>query len=308
MKIMFKGPKTNFALTVTMATLLVSCSSQFKRPESFQEKMSRFKSRNLGRNIVPKTAVDTSALAYKASRGPASVQGKKVKKAPLPYNNKKLYFLTLLDQYESLKSFSKSETAPTLEICPKFHSTLVYHKEEYQGFHYSKRVWTPNQYDSSKVEEQGYLASHPELLLPVNLDSDVPTVGDMIKKGNMSKEETDAILYAALDTHLKKTYSEIQELCEYGNSNNYYNYENLMTFVKGDHKLSKNAESAQTLLQTTIFSNISLKKSIFKNSKKAQSRGIASVQGNQDQVFEQEIVQRLGVNWSIEYFDQLMGQ
>ena len=127
-----------------------------------------------------------------------------------------------------MKTFTKNSSMPEIIICPKFHSVLVRHGENYPSNKYNAKNWTPDNYESTKFTDEKYLASHPELNLPVSKGNVEPTVVDLLKKSTNSKENLD-IIYKAFDVHLTKTYSELQELCEYGNSNNYYTYENLNT-------------------------------------------------------------------------------
>ncbi|MBT7609334.1 MAG: hypothetical protein HN576_06235 [Bacteriovoracaceae bacterium] len=298
MKIYQVSVSFNFISLVTLASLLSSCSSGF-RPESIEDKMVRFERQSIGDNVVPNSYVNNDLLVDAPSRAPASIGTKKSKKDMLPYNNKKLYFLTLLDQYKYMKTFSKNESIPDLIICPKFHSLLVRYSEDHPVNDYQAKKWTPIDYDKSKLSDEKYLASHPELSLPVSKGSSTPTVVDLIQ-GASDNNENVHIVHTAFELHLSKTYSELKELCEYGNSNNYYTFENLNTLVNKD-VFNKNAKSLNTLLRTTIFSNIALKVSLDKNSNNTASRGIASVQSHAREL-EEEVIARLGVEWSNDYF------
>lgn len=290
----------SFISLITVASITSSCSSGF-RPESIDDKMNRYQAKDIGQNIVPDSFVNHDLLIENISRGPASVSSQK-KKNNLPYNNKKLYFLTLLDQYNYLKTFSKSEKNPTLEICPKFHSLLIRHGEEHSVNNYNKKNWTVTSYDQTKFSDEKYLATHPELTLPVSKGNTRPAVVDLLKQA-ATEQEGQKIVYGAFDLHLSKTYSEIKELCEYGNSNNYYTFENLNTLVK-KNAFTKNSKNLNTLLRTTLFSNMALKSSLNKNSTKTPSRGIASENPSFIKL-ESEVVERLGVHWSNDYFKSL---
>jgi hypothetical protein len=300
MKLTTTSTKNGFISLLTVAAIVSSCSGF--RPESIEDKMNRFKAQNNGDNIVPNSFVNNDLLIDAPTRGPASISSKNETKTSIPYNNKKLYFLTLLDQYKYMKTYSKSENTPELIICPKFHSLLVLHSENYPTNSYSNKAWTPEKYDKVKFTDDKYLASHPELSLPVSKGSIFPTVLDLIKKSN-SQIEANKIVYTAFNLHLSKTYSELKELCEYGNSNNYYTFENLNTLVNRD-VFKKNSKNLNILLRTTIFSNIALKATIEKYSAKTPSRGIASVDPDSSQL-EDEIINRLGVEWSNDYFKAL---
>ncbi len=305
-----------FPLTL-IAFIASSCSSGFKRPESIEDKMNRFQSRKAGVNLVPKAAINESLLLkrrFSGKRGPASSSIRAKEKESLPYNNKKLYFLTLLDQYQHLKSYSKKELNPSLKICPKFHSVLLYHNEQFSKNKLKQTRWPAKTYDYKRFDDNNYLAAHPELSLPITKNSTGPTVVDVLKKkkGSSVKEYHQKTIQQAFGLHLSKTFSELQELCEYGGSSNYYIYENIMTHAKKSRSLGKNSKNLTTLLKTTIFSNIALKKSLTpdmhspkKLKAKHQGRKIASVQTMEKHGLEKEVINRLGAYWIEDYLNSL---
>ena len=116
-------------LTVISLLSLVSCASIYRRPESIQDKMSRYRSKEIRTNIVP----DYFAKDFSfRGRIPASAEDS------LKYTNKNLYFLSLYKQYEQFSelypSFKKN-----VKYCPRFHQEVINFKEKNQSTNLVKR-------------------------------------------------------------------------------------------------------------------------------------------------------------------------
>lgn len=249
-----KGLLMNFKNQVLMlagaATLLASCSS-YHRMESVDDKMTRYHSKREVANPVPKiAAADTT---FTASRGPASYD----LKPKTSYTNKQLYFMTLYSQYEELGKYSTAMT-PQIKSCPGNHAAWLNYKNKFQKASPVKKLTVMFDKDPSKWDKD-YTALYPELALPVSIDTATPTVADMIKGGE--KVDPKNVLGHALDIHLTKTYKELKQLCEYGMSDNYYAFENLISDVSKDKRFTASTDNMKLLLKTTLFTNMSLIKS-----------------------------------------------
>ena len=135
---------------------------------------------------------------------------------------------------------------------------------------------------------------YPELNLPVSKTDIYPKAWDMIvKKENIDKT---AVVQNALNIHIEKTYSELKELCEFGVSDNYYNFENLLTYTK-KKTLGPSTKSLNSLVKTTIFSNWILLDSIDK-SKDFEKKKVLNT-------YTSEVVNRLKVDWARNAIHQL---
>jgi hypothetical protein len=304
---------TTLAVVVT-SSVLNSCAG----PESYQQKMARYTPKTIEKNLVPDIKVSefnfkpVPAKPIEKQRAPSSApenpnlseEGKESNAT-----NKKLYFLTLFSQYETLKKYSANFIGPTITICPNFHTGLLRHNEKFanlvnanSGVPKSKKFT----YDSKKYADELYLSSRPELLLPLSKSEVTPKVIDVMRgsKDSMNDFAINELVHKALDIHLAKTYSEIRELCEYGATDNYYIYENLVTHIK-NNKFEANNKNMNTLLKTTIFSNIALINSITGHDEAPMpGRGIASIKNdNKKNIYATEIMGRLNVNWANQYFD-----
>ena len=87
--------------SIILMIFITSCASHYRRPESIQEKMARFKAREGGINKVPDYYSPIGSMLKSHGRSPASRKPKS--DLSLNYNNKKLYFLTLYGQYTTLQ-------------------------------------------------------------------------------------------------------------------------------------------------------------------------------------------------------------
>ncbi len=297
-------------MTVTLS-VLASCSS----PESYQTKMSRYTPKQFSTNQVPE--ITTSGFQFaktKSSRFPASsssatsVEATQSDEATL--SNKKLYFLTLFGQYESMNKYASDFDAPAVSICPHFHNSLLEHNDR-RPAGIASRVPAKStkkfSYDASKFNDAQYVAAHPELSLPLAKNEVTPKVIDIFRSEGAKINDTkmNELVHTALDIHLAKTYAEIRELCEFGVSDNYYIYENMITHIKNTN-FAPAESNMNTLLKTTVFSNIALVTALNKVQPQAM-RSIASVEVKKDPStpYSNEVMTRLNVEWAHEYYDHL---
>lgn len=297
-------------MTVTLS-VLASCSS----PESYQTKMSRYTPKQYGINQVPEITTNGFQFALKKnSRLPASsdkatsIETTQSDEATL--SNKKLYFLTLFGQYESMNKYASEFNAPAVSICPHFHNSLLEHNDR-RPAGIASRVPAKNTkkftYDVSKFNDAEYVSAHPELSLPLAKNEVTPKVIDIFRSegAKINDSKMNELVHTALDIHLSKTYSEIRELCEYGVSDNYYIYENMITHIKNTN-FAPAENNMNTLLKTTVFSNIALVTALNKVQPQAM-RSIASVEVKKDPStpYANEVMTRLNVEWAREYYDHL---
>lgn len=315
-----KKPQKITVLTNVLAkplTFLVALSAlaSCAGPESYQDKMARYTPKAVGKNQVPD--IKTAEFKFKAQAPSSTDKGRAPASAPenpgmneenkeANPTNKKLYFLTLYSEYESLKKYSQEFVGPAVSICPNFHTSLLRHNEKTatpmnSGMPKNKKF----SYESKNMSDDKYVASRPELLLPLSKDEVTPKVIDVIRSsGDLNEFAVNELVHKAIDIHLAKTYSEIRELCEYGVSDNYYIYENLITHIK-NNKFEADSKNMNTLLKTTVFSNIALMSSLETQEKApATGRSIASVSSDSKKsTYATEVMARLNVNWANQYFD-----
>ncbi|MCK5883492.1 MAG: hypothetical protein KAG61_07370 [Bacteriovoracaceae bacterium] len=283
--------KNQILLLLGTTTLFTSCAN-YHRMESVDDKMSRYHSKRDSTNSVPKVAA--SKTKFSARRGPASYN----MKPKTNYTNKQLYFMALYSQYDELGMFSKAK-APGIKSCPGNHTAWLNYKNKFKGKLPSKKLSVMFDKNHSTWGKD-YSALYPELSLPVSIDAPTPTVADMIKGSRGTNPEK--ILGHALDIHLSKTYMELKQLCNYGISDNYYAFENLISEVKREKRFTASTANMQLLLKTTLFTNMSLIKSF---EGKKRGRSIAS---HKDDILTQEVMLRLKAPWAKEYFKKMQGK
>lgn len=297
-------------MTLTLAMALSSCAG----PESYQSKMSRYTPKQYGVNQVPEIKSEGFQFSKQGTRNPASSEKstsiEQVTNDEATLSNKKLYFLTLFGQYESMKKFAAEFDAPAVNICPHFHGSLLEHKSRRPASfaaQITQKSTKKFSYDASKFNDPAYVSNHPELSLPLAKDDVTPKVIDIFRsqKAEMTEVKMNEMVHGALDIHLSKTYAEIRELCELGVSDNYYIYENLITHIKNS-SFAPIEKNMNTLLKTTVFSNIALVTALEKI-QITPMRTIASVQSKKDvsAPYSNELMTRLNVEWAREYYDHL---
>lgn len=295
---MKKNIPSIFFFSLSSILILNACSSG----ETYQDKMGRYTPRTFSKNIVPDIKVAHTTFNQKInSRSPASDNLAGKEDIDNSITNKKLYFLSLLDQYEMLKMYSDKTDAPKITICPNFHTGLINHYERY-GNNLNK--FSPKYYyNLTNMKDENYLSHHPELYLPLTKDSTNPRVVDILnQKSGLTNSDMGELIQEALNIHLEKTYFELSELCEYGSSDNYYIYENVSTHIKTS-SFSPNEENVKILLKTTVFSNMAILNSLEKQNGK-MGRSIASTAPNGN-IYTNDLFKKLNITWAQDYFKDL---
>ena len=285
-------------------TLLGACSGI----ESYDAKMSRYKSHEIESNKVPLFNVIEFS---KTQRSIASVEENKSMEEKAPdaqknmTTNKKLYFQSLYEQYADLSTYLPEKQNPKIDSCPQFHGNFLDYKNQKKEVHNAYNLVFS--YDKTYFTDPSYLAKHPELLLPVTEDDTLPRAVDiLVQKPKLTSSEQSEVVKDALALHLKRTYSELRELCEHGVSQNYYVFENLLTHSK-NNSIESNTDGVKILLKTTLFSNLALKTSLdqFKQASIPGGRFPASVQTENEYAKEKEVMKRLNVTWMTDYYQKM---
>ena len=305
-----------FILFATVSSLTLSSCANIENVES---KMSRYSPKTVGKNLVPE--IEIADVEFKHSKNqtrlPASTNpelmpktGSNVAPAELEgISNKKLYFMSLYGQYESMKLHASKYYAPEINICPHFHSGILEHKDKKIGNGSVQTNAINFNYDKDLLKEISYTREFPELYLPLSKDDVKPKVIDHLLAhfDKLTRDQVNEFVHQAIDIHLSKTYTEIRELCEYGVSDNYFIYENLITHIK-NNEFTAGKENLRILLKTTLFSNTVLINSLEKKSSGQNGRTIASLKTEQTPSklkkinYAQEIIKRLNVSWASDYF------
>ena len=273
--------------------ILLGCSSHYKKPESIESKMTRFQSKDLALNRLPQIEV---VNFRPTARGLASMPKENSGKS-LKYSNKKLYFLTLYRQHKEFAGYAQGyENLPEISICPSFHTTLVnYRNKKNISMKHLRRDYRPL-FNTKNLDASIY----PELSLST---PEGISVKEKIKRN--PNEDVSQIVLKGVVFHRKKIHQELQELCEYGYSKNYYAYENLITKQEKERVLTANTEGIKILLKTMPFVNKFLLDSLNSSSRKKINRNIASIQKKEDDPYYQALVQQFKTPWIKDYFQNI---
>ncbi len=232
-------------------------------------------------NPVPKYK-DISFLDYKkASRAPAAFQNKTT--ALVKSSNKTVYFLGLYDQFHKLKKLTGSNESQILS-CPRFHNVYLDYNETHNiSMKENKSFWDKTLIQRI-IKRNLQKISFPELSLPRSTN-EKKAISDI----SSLKEED---IKVALNNHIENTKKEITKICTTGISENYFIFENLITYLENNPGFKKNKKAFDTLMKTTVFSNILLIKSL--EEEKKNDRSIASGFN----YIEEEVLLRLNASWA----------
>lgn len=314
MRIISKSKARNFFYFSSLTALVVSfgCASNYQQPESFEEKMARFQARNLGVNTVNPVTVATIPFAEQAVRGPASlVEQEPATVSPLENrirrsSNRNLYFLGLYNQYLQFKSFIPQVAHQDISFCPAFHSSFItakkFERPTGQVYHYS-----PSSLLSAQTLQDSQVTSlYPELTLSMRKESSSPRVIDYLQgksqhwvNSHQFQQDYQNAVNQALQVQVAKIHYELEELCEYGQSDNYYVFENLVTHSSRTD-FNPNSENMQALLKTGPFANMAILSSL-----KAQATQVNQHQVIAGHYVDRELKKRVQASWAKNYFVNL---
>lgn len=258
--------KISSILALSTALIVLGCSSGNKIAN---------------KNPVPKY----NNLAYldfkKASRAPASFQNKTT--SLVKSSNKTVYFLGLYDQFHNLRKMTGNKEE-SLNSCPRFHNVFIdYNKTHRISLNEEEKSFWDKNFLRSIIERNLQNLSFPELSLTT------PTENKAISEIASLKEEDIA---SALANHISNTKNELTKICTTGNSENYFIFENLVTYLERNPGFKNNEKAFKTLMKTTLFSNMVLIKSLEEDKK--GNRTIASGYN----YIEEEVLLRLNASWT----------
>lgn len=296
--------------------LSFSCSHSYMGTESMGQRMERYQAQNEKEYLRPEITVlpvDYSKPTGPSARNRAPASNQKPtprKVGPFDsHSNRRIYFLTLLYQYSHFKKLLK-ENGPNIDFCPNFHSSMVDngpktspHLDEMEQM--SESEFLPPKYFSSLeklIKDKKDLALYPELELPITMEHLHPTVFDILVSQESNESNGKTVLTSALKLHIQKIYQELVELCEYGQGQNYFIFENLITHRNGHKSTTGSTESMKLLLKTGLFINMSLLQAI-----KTHSANLDRTPASLDSYaqLKEEVFERLQANWTQEYFQEL---
>lgn len=290
------------ALIICSLFVLSSCGSyqydgtygQDYHPESIESKIQRFEGKSQFTNKMPKLEIGETLFPTN-NRVPASLgskpRTKEQEKIVDRLSSSRIYFMAFYDQYKKLNSYV-GNTQPFINSCPYFHSDMV--KTKSYESRYPAKQWSKTYPPKQEVVDD--LKNYPEFYL--HLEN-----SNVWAKWNESNESPDSFVQAGLINYLAGSLQELQELCEFGNSNNSYLYRNLISHVKSHPSEQKSQKALGYLLKSPIVMNWALIESL---KEKSQGRTIASETKNYH--WDYEAIERLDAKWVGYYFEKFPKQ
>ena len=129
------------------------------------------------------------------------------------------------------------------------------------------------------------ITSHPVLSLPYKRTD----VYQYLSKTRSWAKSNDVVKTALVD-HQKKMKREIDLMCEHGESRDYYIYENMISYFKGDESFIYSYKSLPAVMKIPVVSNIFLLDSL------AQKNGELST-------YEDSLLTKMNIPWFKNYLD-----
>jgi hypothetical protein len=280
--------KFRFLLSTIGLLLLASCASRYQA-ETIKSKMERYQDEERWVNKPP--AIDVPELTKNKTTSQKNKTDKELKK----FSNKNIYFLALLGQYKKFNAFlNNSET--TIQSCPQFHSVLT--KEDLYS---SQERGVALETIALNAEDKDW-QRNPIYFLPLHEGTSV-RLGDVLNENTPEKNQQ--FLKTALQTHTKRTFHELRQLCENGTSDNFYVMTNFFTHVEKQSKsFTQTNDGLKALIKTSLFSNHALLTSLY-SKKKSSGRFPASTPSVEQTSYETEAMGRLQAFEAFGYIETL---
>ncbi|MFG1482161.1 hypothetical protein ABMA79_03625 [Halobacteriovorax sp. HFRX-2_2] len=233
----------NKLATLILLSSLMSCATGTHHTETIENKIAGFEDRS-DSEINPIPSYKIRAFKKK-SRGPASV-GEEPTKDISKLDNKKVYFLSLYEQY---LTFSQLYPSFKKEV-----KTCAYFHQEFISYNDKPRIW-----DYQLKEEIDDSIENIVWHLPYD-----------------GERATKSTLPLAMQEHMDRTHYELTKLCDNGFSDNYYVFENYITLAKSDKVAAGTSEGANSLVKTSLVFNKLLIDNLSTKKKVNVGRGLAS--------------------------------
>jgi hypothetical protein len=231
------------------------------------------------------------------------------------WSHRKLYFMTLYHQYRLLSGIV-TDRPQTFSICPQFHSTLLDYPPQTIGSLFEKNFFENYDQDLMKktFNRREWKALYPEMFLSLSKDFSNPTVFDYW--GQNPQTPIVHLLKKAFKIHLERTEEQLQELCQYGQDDKTYVFENFITYMKEHPEYKETDSSIKSLMHIPLFLNMSLLISLkghqnfsSKDQRMPSSKSVEETSirllPTYDHLF-QTVSERSQTFWAIPYFEELM--
>ena len=210
-------------------------------------------------------------------------------------SNKQVYFAALFEQFQKFHALSPL-AVPNINSCPRFHNiflTLQKRRPPHPPLAPNPpalQLLARKQHPPSQV-----LALLPETALPLAADRDAPTVYQAWQERPQLNPHQ--LLTRGLFLHTQKIRRELGQLCHLGHGQNYFIFENLVSYMQKHRGFKYSDQALLSLFKTSVFTNYALLNSL------GQHPGQRALMRRESG--EREMIMRLRADWSQHYFKQL---
>src|SRR5690606_14323732 len=157
-------------------------------------------------------------------------------------SNKELYFTTLYEQYKKLARLTHD--TDKIKSCPAFHQTWVDFTNEANN---QKAIFP---YSYKEIIKENYaLASFPELGLETSSGKKV------IEYVSTNSQDNNKTVVDAIRTYNEKNHEELLKLCDTGVSENYFVFENMVSFYAKKKDFHQSGKALMAFMKMPLVSN-----------------------------------------------------
>jgi hypothetical protein len=253
-------------LTISTLTLLASCGSYQLKSIDGVERVSI----NQDRYVKPQFYVK-KFKPTKTSRSIASAQ------VGLDISNKKAYFLSLYKQHAQFAQLANIDQQ--INSCPQFHNDLLTYKDELSN----RKVSKANLDFSEVLIDKSKITSYPVLSLPYRNTDLYSYISD-----NNKWDQSETIALSAIKSYAQSMRKEIETMCEFGNSNDYYIFENMISYYRNNLDFIYSFQALPSVLKVSPIANIFLLESLQSKSEKVS-------------IFEDRLMAKMNIPWFKNY-------
>ncbi|WP_419172342.1 hypothetical protein [Halobacteriovorax sp.] len=226
-----------------LSTTLISCAGSQHYGNGLGDQFAQFTDRS--ESEVNPTPTYKVRKFEKKKRGPASADSQTSKDIS-KLDNKKVYFLSLYEQYLTFSqiypSFKKE-----IKTCASFH-------QEFINYNDRPKMW--------------------EYTLKEEITNDIENVvWHLPYEGKRATKKT---LPLAMRDHMDRTHKELEQLCYNGFSDNYYTFANYITLAKDKKVSAQTLKGANSLVKMSVVFNKLLIENLAHKEKADKGRGLAS--------------------------------
>lgn len=218
---------------------------------------------------------------YKPTKASRSIASTEEENELTELSNKKVYFFTLWQEYKAFKNIIG--TGEKLNSCPQFHDDVL-SKEKIVN-NKIKLYDLDTNFETVKLDPKN-IVHYPVLSIPYK-GVDLYSYLKLKDEWDNAKKHT----YKALTAYNERNFTELKTLCDEGNSEGYYIYENMISYYKDNKEFQNSYQALTSILKVNTISNMLILDSIVKPEYKT-----AHIAG-----FQSALLEKLKVSWFKNY-------